>query len=356
MLHKSNHTPHQKSLLVLTPFFHPHTGGVEKHVLKTSLLLQKQGWQLTIITQQLDLSLPTQKQVQGLTVNRFSFPKVKLFGLIAIWLKLLTQYFSLFLKAEIVHVHDVMLWCLPLRLLFPGKKFVLTMHGWEGTYPIPKKNIWLKRLSALMANQVVSVGSYINKYYGIKPNAVIEGAISTQMATKPFLKKSSKPVKLIFLGRLAHDTGLPILLSAVKQLSSQQKSNLELIFIGDGPLKTECGQVGQALGWQSEQQTSQQLVQAQFCFAGGYLSAIEAMALGCVVLVATQNPVKKDYRQMSKLRDKLVTINNSEELIKVFNKPQSLLLTEKIKQNMAWAKQQSWDEIAQLYLKIYSTF
>ncbi len=351
------------NLLIVTPYFYPHQGGVEKHVLKTSLLLKpllkKQGLNLEIITQRPNAKLPHQEKTQGLMIHRFDFPKIKFFGLLIIWSRILFNYFQLIKKADVIHVHDVMIWLLPVRLLFPRKKIILTMHGWEGIYPIPRKNIWLKQLSAVLANKVICVGGYISKHYGVNCDELIDAGVDLQnkLSAEKVRQKlevaSNKRLKIVYLGRLARDTGLELMLQAWQELPKKAQEKLEIVFVGDGPLRRSCEMAGKVLGWVHEEQVESELRSAQICFAGGYLSALEAMAAGCRVFVGADNQLKYDYWQDWGENGRVLVFTSAEEIKLFLLKPQPILNTAQVMQNKKWAEKQTWDKIADLYWDLY---
>jgi len=130
-------------ILIITPSYSPRLGGVEKHVWHTSLQLVKSGFSVKILTQRF-IKLPAQAVKKGIPIYRFSFPEKRFIGLLTIWWKLLTQYLRLIWQADIIHIHDVFIWYLPLRLVFFWKPVVTTFHGWEGIYPVPLKNIFIR--------------------------------------------------------------------------------------------------------------------------------------------------------------------------------------------------------------------
>lgn len=353
MFSKNIKKNNRQNLLIITPFFHPHLGGVEKHVFKTSLIFQKKGYKLKIIAQKHNASLANQDKINGLDVYRFSFPRIKIFGLFVIWITFLRRFFSFFYQADIVHVHDVMLWCLPLRLLFPRKKFILTMHGWEGVYPIPKKNIWLKKLSSRLANRIFCVGAYISKYYGVSCDQTIEGGVDQDLIGSHF-SKNPNPVKIVFLGRLRQDTGLLEFLDAWKKLSSIERKSFHLTFVGDGDLKAVCKKYGEVRGWLSENKVKEQLKSSSICIASGYLSTLEALAAGCIVLAIGHNGIKKDYWQMSEVGSKVKIVENYNQVVKFLKQSKLLVKNYNPSSNLAWLKQKTWQEIAELYLESYS--
>ncbi len=345
-----------KRLLIFTPYFHPHLGGVEKHVLKTAGWLQRTGWQVKIITRQHQAGLPTKEQVQNLPVRRFSFPEIKVLGLLIIWWRILSRYWRLIRQSDVIHVHDVMIWLLPLRVLFPRKQIVLTMHGWEGVYPIPRKNIWIKRLSAALANKVICVGEYISKYYGVKCDQVIYGGVdqdsilSEAKLKRKWQLKPGEKLKIVYLGRLAEDTGLKLLLEAWEQLPEQIRSRYELVFVGDGELRQECEWAGQVLGWLHEEQVQSELRSAHICFASGYLSALEGLAAGCKVLVGAQHQLRVDYWELSKLKQHIMVVKNIEESLKLLT--DSKKVTEQLAIDFAWIQNFSWQKLTKYLISL----
>ena len=79
-------------------------------------------------------------------------------------------------KYDIIHIHDVFFWYLPLRLLYPRKKVFITFHGYETQFPPSRSAIWQRRLAAKLTSGNICVGDYIGKWYGIKPTLVTYGA------------------------------------------------------------------------------------------------------------------------------------------------------------------------------------
>ena len=233
------------------------------------------------------------------------------------------------------------------------------MHGWEGVYPIPKKNVWLKRLSARLATKVVLVGEYIGQYYGVKSDLVIYGGVDeADILTEAEVKqkqqlKTKQKLKLVYVGRLAEDTGLRLLLTGWQELELQVKDTIELVFVGDGELRAECEKVGEVLGWVSEKQVKQELRQAQICWASGYLSVLEAMAAGCVVEVGAENELKQDY--WSELETQVYLLSAESQfkfyLEQVINQPQ--ISFNQIKVNLKFVSRQGWSKLATTYQSLY---
>lgn len=145
-------------ILFLARYKWPHIGGVEKHIQRVASSLKRLGHKIIIISEE-----------------DIKYPHIKFLGLLYIWLWLFKNR-KLIEQADIVYCHDVFIWYLPFRFLYPSKPVYTTFHGWEGIWPIPPKNVLLKRLAAKLSWGTIAVGKYIEKYYGIRADKIIYGA------------------------------------------------------------------------------------------------------------------------------------------------------------------------------------
>ena len=166
----------------------PRIGGVERHIRAIGDRLQVTGNKVTTISSE-DIKPP----------------HIKFFGLLYIWYWLLLRSRKLIIDSDIVHIHDVFIWYLPFRFLFPRKKVFITFHGWEGKYPIPLWNILNKKLANYLCNGSIVVGKYIEKHYGIKADHIIYGAAQPLVVGRLSLVKTKNT--LVYLGRQDRDTG-----------------------------------------------------------------------------------------------------------------------------------------------------
>src|SRR3989344_9317016 len=196
----------------------PHVGGVEKHIFKLSQNLKKEGHKVKVLSS------------DGNGDYNINYPKIKYLGLFVIWLQLFKLRKTI-LNFDIIHINDVFIWYLPLKLLHPKKKVYVTFHGWEGKYPIPILSKMQKKIAWILASGSISVGNYINKWYGIKSDYVTYGGVNKQV-DKRFTKIKNS---VVFLGRLEKDTGIKKFL---KRLSVYKYNNVT--FVGDGVFRSEC--------------------------------------------------------------------------------------------------------------------
>jgi glycosyltransferase involved in cell wall biosynthesis len=254
----------------------PHIGGVEKHVKLVADELRQKGNEVKIISEE-----------------NIRYPKIKFIGLLYIWFWLYKNR-QLIKEADIVHIHDVFIWYLPFKFIYPNKKVYLTIHGGQGKWPIPFKDRMLVKLAAKLSNGVVCVGDFIPKYFGVHPNYVIYGGVDSNK-----IKGLRKEKLIIFLGRLEEDTGVHEFIKKTKNYP-----NYKIEFVGDGSLRSFCNEYGIVHGFCDP---TPFLQKASICFAGGYLSALEALEYGCELWTGAGTPIKKDYWKMFSYRkgDKL---------------------------------------------------
>ena len=257
-------------ILFLTHYAWPHVGGVEKHVERIADRLQGMGHEVKIISEE-----------------DIKYPHIKFLGLFYIWFWLWKNR-DLIQKTDIIHIHDVFIWYLPFRFIYPNKKVYITFHGWGGKWPVPFKERWLMKLGAKLSSGTICVGTYIPKYFGIKTDYVIYGGVEKINAKNANAKLKNS---VIFLGRLEKETGVYEFLERLK-VNGQ---GLKVEFVGDGSLRRLCEKYGVVHGFCDP---TPFLEKASICFAGGYLSALEALEYGCELWTGANTPVKKDYWKM----------------------------------------------------------
>lgn len=261
-------------ILFISKHKHPHIGGVEKHINQISKQLEKIGYSITTISEE-DI-----KQ-----------PQIKIIGLLYIWIWLFRNR-RFIKKADIIHIHDVFIWYLPFRFIFPFKKVFITFHGWEGKYPIPFWNVLNKRVANKLTNGSIAVGKYIEKWYGIKSNFIIYGATGLRQG---YGRQGKIKNSIVWLGRTDNDTGY---IEFQKWLSKQKtKYTVKYVTNVSNPEKY--------------------LKTAEYCVPSGYLSYLEAKQYGCKILTFANNPLKEDYWKEIKLLKRIPTWD---EVVKIYTK------------------------------------
>lgn len=319
--------------LIITESYLPKLGGVEKHIALTKPYLQKAGFEFDIFNKS---EVFKNRQLK------------KFLGLIQIWLEL-TKLIKLIKKADIIFIHDVFIYYLPFRIIFPKKKVLTIFHGWEKIYPIPFKNILYKQLAQKLSNKTISIGSYINKYYRLtdKNNYISYGAVELPSTEINLTQKEEN--SFVYVGRLEKDTGLPIFLEFLDILSAK-KIIFSVKFCGDGPMKQDCLRYGEVLGFVD---VRKYLEKSEFCFAGGYLSILEAMAYKNIVLSAFDHQLKKDYLLSSPFAKNIICADQAQKLFESYSDLQNK--QKLLEENYQLAKKYSFEKLAKLYIKVSSS-
>jgi len=343
----------QSTVLMVTPSAWPDKGGVERHLHSVSQELNDHGWQVLVL-------VPPKHRPAG-----------KL-GLLWLWGWMLLQL-PLFVAAPVIHIHDVFLWFWPVwplvKLIWfmTGKKgkIITTFHGWEGDFPPTawqKCNKWLAQQGS---DATIAVGDFINQFYPITSTKVTYGGVvrlsESQIKTRELAKNSHEKLstnpRVIFIGRLAADTGLPLLLMALKNLSDVEKK-LSLEFWGDGVLKAKCREFGVAKGWVEDPLLwLHQQPNIAWVVASGYLSALEALAAGQRVIVIADHPLKQAYYAAAPFRKHLQIVQTAAELEKILSSDPTTSVSAKqlVQQQKEIFENFGWDRVALQYQELYVT-
>jgi len=354
----------QKSMkiLFLTRLYWPHVGGVEKHVYSLSTSLSTRGHRVTVLTTQYDKKLKSREKRDGIQIIRFKQPGIKYLGLFYTWHWLLKNI-DLIKESDIIHIHDVFIWYLPFRILFPRKPVYTTFHGRWGKYPIPFSDIIQKRLGAKLSKGVISIGEYIPRNYGFKSDITLYGAVNKVQNSKfkiqndksihsassglMLSKVEASKFKIIYVGRLDNDIALDIVLEAFSKLSGY-----DFEFIGDGEKRKECEKYGKVHGFTDPTPFYKK---AKFCFASGYLTIHEALANKCLVFVAYRHPLQRDYYKLTPFSKFIYSSDNPEKLAErlLYLNKNKKAAQKLIDAGYNWVKTQTWEKLTNSYLKLW---
>jgi len=338
-------------IIMLTPLFYPHIGGVERHVLRVSQELVKKGFEIEIITIKHDPSLKDQEDFSGFTIYRISPGTMPL-----IWIRLLRKV-RLFLRADLVHCHDsaTFMWYLPIRFVLPWKPVFITFHGWEGIFPPKKRVIFFRNFAEKLCRGSICIGEYIKKWYGSRCDAILHGGVDIVQLPP----KEGKGA--LFVGRLEPDSGITIYLEALKILKETTGIEIPLKICGDGSLRGRIKELSKRYGIPVEmfgftRDISSKIIECGLFFSTGYLSILEAMALGKPVFSVYDNPLKRDC---------LKSISQGEEVMVIAGSPMELCYNiisylrgdPKFRGMVARARKlalnNNWRKVAEEYIRIW---
>lgn len=326
---------------MLTHYFAPRIGGVEKVVQKLAEHLSDH--ELVIITEKHEAHLKEKEKYNNwTTVYRIDYPHKKYIGLLYVWLWFFKNR-QLVAAADVVHIHDMFIWYLPLRFLFPFKPVYMTYHGWEGKYPISFKSMLQKKLAYHLTTGNTCVGEHLAIHQGIKANVITYGAVDMP-------KKRMKKVEnsFVYLGRLIDETGLHLVLKALLKLK-----NMHVEFYGDGLLRGECEEFGKVFGF--VENPGAVLAKAEFCFAGGYLTTLEALANKCLVILCYQNKLKEDCFKLAPFAPYVVIESSPQKTIEKieYYRKHRKEMKEVIERGYDWVQKQTWEKYTEENLALW---
>lgn len=342
-------------ILFLTRLFYPHIGGVEKHVMEVSKRLVKLGHEVVVVTERSSSSSKYKVlSIKYVKVHEIPVDQNRRFKKFQIWWWMWKNR-KLIEDAEVVHAHDVGFWYFPFCFLYPQKPFFMTFHGWEEKFPIPFKNKIIRKITEKLARGNICVGDFIPKWYGTKADYITYGGVEIL----PISKTTNDKI-ILFIGRLDEQTEIMTYLEAFKKYSTFD-SNSKLIILGDGAFRGKAEDFikknklnARILGFASD--LEKYLKKAHFVFASGYLSIFEAMVTRRLVFAVYSNPLKEDYLKLTPFA-KLIAIEPTPEAMynRLVYYTQHPGEEEKVvEQAHQWVREQTWEKVVGLYLKLWN--
>ena len=343
-------------ILFIAPNYLPHIGGVEKHLDSLCKEMLKDGHEITILVQKFENSYDDYEKDGNIEIIRLNKSANKVLRRLNM-LKYMIINIKNILKYDVIHFHDYAtfwsygLGVYPLLKLF-GKKVFITFHGWEGDVPPRKSIVFKRRLIEKLTTANISVGHFISKWYGTKANIVSYGGVD-----KVNNLSQNKEDYILFVGRLAPDTGIFDYIKAWKIVS--QSTKLEFLICGDGNLRIEIEQYIQdnnidrvvLKGFVSN--VKNYIKDAKVIFTAGYLGILEAFSYQKNVIAIYDNKLKKDYLQMIPNNEKMMWVvdNKLENIINVFNEA----IADDNKKEIAYqySLQNSWKTVKEDYYRLW---
>jgi glycosyltransferase involved in cell wall biosynthesis len=332
-------------VLMLSRFYYPHIGGVETHVKGISKILQR-NLEISVLTEKFDRSLKKLEIVDGTKVYRFNYQKIKFIGLFGIWMELFKRR-KMIQNSDIIHCHDVFIWYLPFRIIYPKKPVFITFHGFE-KYPVSFKDCLYKKIAERLTKGSLCIGDFVKKYNKLETNNVSYGAVDTTI-----FKKSTNDFvyDLIYWGRVGENTNIKLYLKTVSMLNKNKR--FKFMILGDSDnfdIKNPYIFYKKAVSNPVEY-----INKSRYVFAGGYLSVLEAFSCKKLVFAIYDNPLRKDYYLKTPFKNFIVCERSPERLankLQYYSKnPQEITL--KINKAYYWVVDQNWENLANNYLKMW---
>jgi len=332
-------------ILHIARLYAPHIGGVETHVAAINQQLLSSN-QVTVVTEQFDQNQPLSEEINGVKVIRLPHHSVNKKR--KTWQWIWSQR-HIFLQANIVHVHDIFWWLLPILPLIEHKVFT-TFHGWETQYPVRWQAKLHRWLCAQFSVGTIHVGDWIKEFYWDKPNFVTYGGVSpSDLVLKP--TKWDRSLEIVFLGRLSPENEVVMycqLLTQLRELGIKHS----IVWVGDGELRGVCEEYGTVTGFTDP---LPYLSKAGIVFANSYLSILQAQSLGKVVVSLYSHALKQRYLETFPGSSEMVIASNPEdavEKIRKFIEDPSKIDTQS-SSTRRFARTQNWEKVADLYQRLW---
>ncbi len=336
----------KKRILFLTRLYHPHIGGVEKHVEELSSVFIKKGYEITIITEKFNKKLPGSDVIKGCKVYRIDIPGNAFLKKFFIW-KWMVLHVNIIAQSDILHIHDVFYWYIPFRFLFLFKKTYITFHGYEG-FPIKRTWKMQRKLAEVLTNGNICVGEFMKKWYKTRPTSVIYGGV--RLEGKKYMSKARTGV---FFGRLDGQTGILDYIKAYN-LVKRKYPDFVMTVVGEGKLKVRIPKGVNVIGFRKD--IYPYIQKNRLIFVSRYLSMLEALASKREVIATYDNAVKRDYLLLSPFKKYIHVGSSASEIADIV----ITLLGRKtpskeLYMGAKWAQTQTWDKVATTYLSLWNT-
>ena len=239
----------------VSPYFHPHIGGVETHVMDLSKYLMKRGHEVLVITSNY-AKLPERETVMGIPVRRVKALSVKFSTPITPAMKKAVAEE----KADIIHSHSPP----PLQPYYAGKgsrisgtPHILTYHC-DLEIPIPGgkylvslyRKTYGKRTISMADEVIATTESYAStsrdiwhRDIRVVPNAVDEKRFNPSVPGKKVREELGIDGNMVlYVGRLVYHKGVEYLINSAKYVDAKY------VIVGTGPKEAELKRHARKVG------------------------------------------------------------------------------------------------------------
>ncbi len=364
-------------IAILVQLFPPKwLGGMEIAAFNIAKILAKNGHNVNVITTA-DSKIREKKEEEGFTINKIPQLRLKFFGIIIFWLKIL--FLLKKIDPQIIHVQSIALG-IPALLAkkFFKKPYIVYCRGsdvnlsWRRISLIPK--LVLKNADRVIALTEDMRGK-IKNIYG-KDSEIIPNGIDTEKFTnlskdevrnKLGIKKDEKII--IFVGTLKFVKGIQYLVEAMK-IISKNNPEAKLILIGDGDERENLkkfveslGLVGciNFLGRKPNEEIPEYMVASDIFVLpslseGFTVTILEAMASGLPIVATNVSGLPEITKEGE--NGFLVEPKNSQQLAeKILFLFQDDNLRKKISENnLKKAQNYSWSKVVKSLESVYNRF
>jgi glycosyltransferase involved in cell wall biosynthesis len=259
-------------VLMLTDYFYPHVGGVEKVVLEISKRLSEMGCKVAVLTLNIDKK-DNFENLGSLGIHRTAW-SINLSRVIGVQLAVsLSAPFRLLKvvkteKPDVIHANNRFFFTTMLAVLLKrimNRPLVTTLH----IGPVPSGGVmnWLisiyeKVISKIIVNHSDKI---IAVSIAVKNHAIFLGAAPSKVVVIPngvdldefvprlptdeneSTRDDNDKIKVLFVGRLIYDKGVQCLIEAAPKILAKNP-HVEFVLVGEGPLERKLRKLAQHAG------------------------------------------------------------------------------------------------------------
>jgi len=245
-----------QKLLIFSPFFPPHSGGLETHVYEFTKYLSKENYNIVIFTP----NIPKTKEIEIINKNLkvIRYPAIELFGnpIPLLWTLKFWKLFREIIREtpDFVMSRTRFFFSTFLAFLYAKIKEIKYIHVEHGSdflklgskykdFIAKFYDLVIGRLILTKADICISISkssyNFVKKFRRNKIYLITRGLeinkIEKIKSNKEILKKFRNKIRLCFCGRLVYWKGLHNALEGFLNLEKKLRKNLVFIVIGDGP-------------------------------------------------------------------------------------------------------------------------
>jgi len=232
----------------ITGYYPPSLGGVQQRVQNLSEKLADKGYYIEVFTSSNGSTAHTYQATQSIRVHylrSFVFASTPFMPSLFFRLMRLRRNSVMHLHVYTAYLPEIVYIVSKIRRV-PYVAHIRLEMAQEGRFgfllPIYKK--WVLGPVLRNADKVICLTNdyaklMVNRYGVAKDNiVVIPNATDFKISDKP-KRNIHKPIKLLFVGRLAKQKNIPMLLEAVSSYRAKYNDDLHLYIIGEGELETD---------------------------------------------------------------------------------------------------------------------
>ena len=339
--------------------FFPDAGGVQWSALRSAEALAARGHRLTLVT---ETPAGDDRQDNGLPfeVIRFRVPRRRPLTRLWYW-KWMWRHRALFRQADVLHFHDYtpfFHWFLPLRPFVRSPRYAVTFHGFEG-WPLRLRHRIFRDVTARCCHARFAVGDYVRRYYRHPVDAVFVGAPAHGLRS---ISRTEEPAAFAFVGRLAEDTAILPVLTALASVSAELEVRAHVRRAGDGPLRPAIENLRSdtlaitLLGNVTD--IGEVYAGASAVIATGFLGMFDGWSAGLPLIVPAFDALKSAYvASLRGAEDCMLRIDSQEEARRLFAALLRGRLDDRLdglaQRGRMFVSQLRWNDIAELYEQWY---